>query len=173
MDEADGSGHVFTVASGAVVHEGAAEVVEDVVGVEAAAIEALVDDGALLSGLGEKVAIEVGVAAAGGVGQIDVGELAVAELVDFAAVGLDPGEIAERGFAFERNNGDFTRAGGVGVGSDAQERGFAGGFFEEAVDLVGAANVAAVDGEKVFAFDDVDAGCVSGARSCGFQFSPS
>ena len=43
-------------------------------------------------------------------------------------------------------------------GTDFEDDLLAGGFFEEAVDVVGGVEIAAIDGEEIFADVDVDAG---------------
>src|ERR1700679_2078938 len=65
-----------------------------VVGQLAAAVEALVDDRALLFRLGKVVAIEVGKTALAGIRQVDVGQLAAGKLVNLFLVAFDPVNVA-------------------------------------------------------------------------------
>ena len=110
------------------------------------------------SHLGEEVAVEVGEAGARGVRDVDVGDLAAGHLVDFAAVAFNPGEVAQAMFRLDGDDGDIARARAVGIGTDVQHDLLAGGSFEEAVDVVGGVQIAAVDGEQILAFLHVDAG---------------
>src|ERR1017187_6860220 len=74
-------------------HQGTAKVVDNVVGELAAFVEAFVDDGAFLAHLRKEIAVEAGVASAGGVGHVDVRDAASGGLMDAAAIALDPGEM--------------------------------------------------------------------------------
>ncbi len=67
----------------------------DVGGEQTAAVEALVHNGGVLSDLRVEVAIERGQPAIGGVGHVDVGHFAAGHLIHFAAVLLDPGQVAQ------------------------------------------------------------------------------
>ena len=102
-----------------------------VVGHLAAAVEPLVDDDRLLVGLREEVALEVGVARAGRVGHVDVGDPPLGPLVDLAEVALDPGAVAQRRLVGDRLDDDRAGAGAVGLGADLELDPLAGGSLEE------------------------------------------
>ena len=61
-------------------------------------------------------------------------------------------------FALDGNDGDVAGVFAVGIGADFKYNLLAGRLFEEAVDVVGGVQVAAVDGEDVVSGFDVDAG---------------
>src|SRR4030095_8227138 len=84
--------------------------VNDVIGRRAAAVEPLVNDRALLFLLREVIAIEAGIARLPRVGQVDVGELAVGELVYKTAVGFYPGPRAQRLLVGHRDDRRLARA---------------------------------------------------------------
>src|SRR6185312_10557055 len=71
------------------------QLLDDIVRDQAAVVVALIDDDALLVDLGEEVAVEIGEAAPGGVGQVDIAELAAAEASHGACVTLYPRRIAQ------------------------------------------------------------------------------
>ena len=71
---------------------------------------------AFLAHLREVVAIEIGVSAFGGIGQVNIGQPPAAQLIHFAAVVFDPIQIAQRDFAFDRDHGDFARSEPSGLG---------------------------------------------------------
>ena len=157
-NQAHRPGGVLAIARGAVIEEAALKVGEDVIGHGAAPVEALVHHRAFPARLREEIAIEESVAAGRGIGKINVGEAAVAESVDRAAVFFHPGEVAQ---SLLRRDGDdlhFARSGAAGVGTDAQADGAVGSAFEEAVDLIGSANLLPVHGQQIFAGNDIDAG---------------
>jgi hypothetical protein len=107
--------------------------------------------------LREVVAVEVAVARAGGVRQVDVGHAPAGHLVHLAAVAFDPGEAPQVLFALDRDDSDLARAAAVRVRSDLEPHLPAGGLFEGRVDVVGRRELASRDGEDVFARLDVDA----------------
>src|SRR6202034_1351464 len=150
--------HVLTFARGDHVHRLAAKIVDDVVGELAAVIEALIENGALLANLREEVAVEIRIAAPGGVRQINVGEFSTARLVHFAAIGFDPVKIAKRVLAGNGDDGDVAGARAVRIRTDLEDHLLAGGFLEQLVDFVRGGEVLAADGEQIFARLDVDAG---------------
>ena len=110
------------------------------------------------SNLREEVAIEVGKAGAGGVRDVDVGDLAAGHLVDLAPIAFDEGEVAQALLRFDGDDGDIARSATVRIGPDMQNHLLARGAFKEAVEVVGGVQVAAVDGKQVFALFHVDAG---------------
>ena len=61
-------------------------------------------------------------------------------------------------FRLDGDNGDIARASAVWIWTDVQHDLVAGGSFEEAVDVVGGVQIAAVDGEQILAFLHIDAG---------------
>src|SRR5580704_2156667 len=77
-DGAYGSVEIGAFAREPVIPIFAWEIFDHVIGRRAAAVVAFVDYRALLAYLCEKVAVEIGEACAGGVGEIDVGEFAAA-----------------------------------------------------------------------------------------------
>ena len=113
---------VGAVARRPVADERPAQDVDVVVGDLAAAVEALVDDDRVLVRLREEVALEVGVARAGGVGHVDVGDAPAGGLVDLAQVALDPVAVAQRQLARDRHDLHRARAGAVGVRADGRSR---------------------------------------------------
>ncbi len=125
----------------------AAKVLDDIVGDFAAVVVAFVEHRSFLVDLSKEVAVETRVATEPGVGQMDVSKLAAAELIDLAAISLDPGEMAELRFAFDRHYCDIVRARTVGIGSDAQDDLLTGGFLKEAVDSEARAATAGLCGE--------------------------
>src|SRR5208283_5133318 len=118
----------------------------------------LVNHGALLVPLRKVVAIEIGVAAHGGVRQIDVSEAAVAELVDLVAIVFHPSAQTESTFAGNGNDRNGTGIFSRGILADFELHGLAGGFLEEAEDFVGAQEFATVNGKEIIAFVDIHAG---------------
>src|SRR5208283_877017 len=117
-----------------------------------AAVEAFVNHGALLIPLREIVAIEIGIAAHGGVREINVSETAVAELVDLAAVFVHPRAQTESAFAGNGNDGNNAGIFSGGIGGDFELHGLACSFLEEAEDFVGAQEFATVNGKEIIAF---------------------
>lgn len=93
--------------------------IDDVVGDEPAAVEALVDDDGVARELREEVASEIAVPATGCVGQVDVGDAAAGELGDSLSIGLDPGTVAQGGFA--RDGNDRDRPGAFHLGPLVQD----------------------------------------------------
>src|SRR5262245_15668834 len=107
---AEGLAPIVAVAHRPVAHQRLLQVIDHVIGGLSAAVEALVNDRPLLVELCEIVAVEELVAAPRGVGQVDVGQLAVTHLVNLAAVLFDPGEIAQPELVLDRHDGHFARA---------------------------------------------------------------
>ena len=107
-DEANGSAHVFAVARGAIVHQRAAQIIQNVVGVRPAAVETLINHRSLLSRLGEEVTIEECVSTRGSVGQIDISQFSSAELLHFSAVVLHPRQLSESPFTLDGNDRHFA-----------------------------------------------------------------
>src|SRR2546427_448631 len=70
------------------------------------AVVALVHDDGLAVGLGEEVALEIGVAEVGGVGHVDVGHPTLRGLGDLAQVALDPVAVAQRLLILDRHHLD-------------------------------------------------------------------
>ena len=75
-------------------------------------------------------------------------------------------------FALDGNNRDLARIFAVGIGAHFQHHLLPCGLFEEAVDVVGGMQFAAVDREDVVSGFDVDAGLRQRRFVAGFQFSP-
>ena len=148
---------VGAVAHGPVADHRTAEDVDVVVGHAAAAVVALVDDDRLAVGLREEVALEVGVAGAGGVRHIDVRDAPVRRLGDLAQVAFDPVAIAQVRLVFDRHDLDDARAAAVGVRSDRQLDDASRGLLEAAVEILGILEIVAVDGEQILPCFDVDA----------------
>ena len=98
------------------------------------------------------------VAGAAGVGHVDVSHFAAGELVDLAAVGLDPVEVAQAVFVVDGDDGDVAGIFAIGIGADVEHGLLARGAVEELVEIVACVQFAAVDGEQILAFLDVDAG---------------
>ena len=73
-----------------VIEQRPAQIIDDIVGNQATAVEALVDDGPFLADLGKEIAVEIGVAADVGVCQVDIGQAASAHALDFTAIVVDP-----------------------------------------------------------------------------------
>src|SRR5690606_13477348 len=96
----------------------ASEDIDEVVGCRPATIEALIDDHSLPVLLGEVVPVEVGVAPAAGIRDVDVSEAAPRELIHLAAVGLDPVPLSEPRLAGDRYHGDRPRTGEGGARVD-------------------------------------------------------
>src|SRR5438105_4262747 len=92
--------------------------VDEVVSHLAAAIEPFVENDALLVHLREKVPVETGQSAFSRVGEIHVRELATAQCVDLAAVGLDPRQIAEASLGGHRHDPDVARVRARRIGPD-------------------------------------------------------
>src|SRR5205814_597586 len=101
--------------------------------------------------LGEEIAVEASEPFGGGVGNVDVGDLAAGQGVHLFAVGIYPGEVAQLALAGHGNDGHFTRGLAVGVAGDGDHGLLAGGPLEEPVDIVGGGQIFAVDGEQVLA----------------------
>ncbi len=120
----------LAVAGRPVAHQRPAQQLDVVVGHLAAAVEPLVDDDRLLVGLGEEIALEVGVARAGRVGHVDVGDPALGSLVDLAEVALDPGPVPQRALVGDRLDDDGAGAGAVGLGADLELDALADGPLE-------------------------------------------
>ncbi len=89
---------------------------------------------------------------------MNVGDAAAGGFVDAAAVVFDPGKMAQMFFALDGNDGDLAGILAVWIRADFEHDLLAGGFFEEAVDVVGGVQIAAVDGKDVVSGFDVDAG---------------
>ena len=127
---------------------------DEVIGYLPAAVEALVDHRALLVGLRKVVAVEVGESASARVGQIDVGQLAVGELVDLLLVALDPVDVAQRRLAGHGSDGNVVRILAVGR-ADAQADHLARRAFEQLLNIHAGGEVLAFDGEDAVAHRDV------------------
>src|SRR5262249_4006246 len=111
--------------------------VNDVIGRRAAAVEPLVNDRALLFLLREVVAIEAGVTRLSRVGQIDVCELAVGELVYKTAVSFYPGSRAQGLLVGHRDYRRLTRAFERWTAVDGQHGLPIRRAVEQTVDVVG------------------------------------
>ena len=79
---------VLAVAHCPIAVERLLQVIDDVVGRVAAAIEALINYRSLFVKLRKVVTVEIGVAASGRVGQPDIGQLAAGHLIHLAAIAL-------------------------------------------------------------------------------------
>ena len=148
---------VVEVAQQLAVHD-----VDHQVGDGAAVVVALVDHGALLVLLGEVVAHEGGIAAVAGVRYPDVGELAAGQLVDAAAVVLDPGPLAQRFLVGDGHDGHLARALQFGFVVERQDRLAVGLAVEQAVGAHVRRELDAVDREQEVADARVDAGAAQG-----------
>src|SRR6185295_16657427 len=101
------------LARGHLAHDRAPQLIDDVIGELTAFVEPLVDDRGLLANLREIVAVEIAVAGAGGVREIDVSDPAAGAFVDQAPVPFDPGETPEVFLALHRHDRDVARAAAV------------------------------------------------------------
>jgi hypothetical protein len=155
---AERSRRFHTFAHSPVTDDLFAQVVNDVIGRAAAAVEAFVNHRAFFVELREVVAIEIRVAAVPRVRQINVSQFAAAQFSHLAAIGFDPIVVAQCAFVTNGNDGDITRAGAVGVGADPDDDLLTGCAFEQLIDVVRRGQIAAFDGQDIFACDDVDAG---------------
>ena len=88
------------------------------------------------------------------------------------AVLLDPGEIPQAEFIRDRYDRHLARVAAVSIAGHFQHDGLACLTLEKAVDVLRWPNLATVDGQQILTRCTLTPGCVSGARSCGFQFSP-
>src|SRR5262249_49870351 len=118
-------------------------------------------------GLGKEVAIEIRVTADAGVGQINVGDLAVSQLVHLPAIVLNPGEVAQTDLGIHWRYRDVPPAVAIRMGADLNRNRLAGGRLEGLIQVVGILDVLAVDGEQVFASFHVHAGL--GQRSASLR----
>ena len=107
--------------------------------------------------LRKEVAVEAGVSTARGIGHVHVGNAASGGLIDAAAIALDPGEMAQIFFTLDRNDRDVAGIFAVRICADFENDLLPGGLFEEAVDVVGGVQIAAVHREDVISGFDVDA----------------
>jgi hypothetical protein len=94
QDETDRSGHVLAIARRAVIHKRSAQIIQNVIRVRTAVVEPFIDDGTFLARLRKKVAIEVSVSTRSCVRKVDISQLAVAELIHFPAIGLNPSQLS-------------------------------------------------------------------------------
>src|SRR2546425_813916 len=91
-----GKRNVFTFTGHRSGQDGTLQPVDDVIGNPAAAVEAFIDNRALFVALGKVIAVEVCVPINPSVRQVNISELATAELIDLAPVVFHPGALAKR-----------------------------------------------------------------------------
>ena len=89
---------VGAVARGYKAHQRALQILDDIGGQRAAAVEAFVDDGRLLADLSEEISVEIDISTSRRVGHVDVGDASIRHLIHLAAVVLDPREIPQTCF---------------------------------------------------------------------------
>ena len=114
----------------------AGQMLDDVIGEQAAAVEALVNHRAFSVGLREEVAVEARVAAVARVGQVNVSELTIAHLIDLAAVAFDPRQIAQGVFVRHGYDCDLTRACAIRIGADFDEHLLVSFALKRLIDVV-------------------------------------
>src|SRR6202035_2771210 len=84
------------------------QIINDVIGELSAFVKAFIDDRGLFSDLREKVTIETGVAAAPGVGDVDIGHAAAGCLIYRAAIAFDPRQVSQAFLAVDGYDRDFA-----------------------------------------------------------------
>ena len=146
-NQAHRRGHVFTITGGAVVHQCAPQVIQNVVRVCSAAVKPLIHDRSLLAGLRKEIAVKERVSPGCRVGKIDVRQLSMTQLVDFSAVAFHPRQFSKTGLALNRDNGHVARARAVRIRPHAEQHRFSGGLFKKAIDVVAAAHFALIDSQ--------------------------
>src|SRR5579863_8877485 len=160
----------FAVAGRPIRFDVAAQDLHDVIGHLPAAVEALVDDRALLLSLREVIAVEIGEAFRTGVRQVYVGKFSAGHLLHLAPIGLDPIDVAQGGLAGDGHDGDVAHLAAVGC-RDAQRDRMLGRTFERLLDVHRGGQLLSVDRENAIARAQIEPGLRQGRLFAGIEFS--
>jgi len=148
---------VLGVAASPVGDRPLAQPLQEDVRIEAAAVEAAVDDDPLLLGLGVEILGELAGRTGVRVGQVQVADPAARGLRHDPAVVLHPVEVAQGPLRGQRLDGVLAGAGSFRLVVDQDLHLFAGQVLEVRVHLAVAVDLHAVDGQEVVAFAHADA----------------
>src|SRR3954468_22503675 len=132
--------------------------IDDVIGELPAFVEALVNNRTLFPHLREEISIEARVTSSRRIRHMYIRNLAARGFIDATAILLDPIQMAKIFFALHRNNRHLAGIFAIRVCSDLQNDLLAGSLFEEAVNVIGGMQFAAIDCEDVVSRFDVYAG---------------